>query len=406
MTRRLGAMIAVAWLAAVAPLGAQAAADLPPWRLSWFPYFTVSPNNGFMGIAHAILFRQAPYDDRVSLREAVSVDAGYSTRDAWLVRVEGSLPRLADGWRLQATAEASRSPRFGDPDTAQDLSRQSIGMEVTRRLTGRLQLAVRGGAEHLRDGLTIAMADQLYPTAPIDSPCFLIDPNPELPPQPGGSCSEATLRQSDVSARVALVIDLRDREFNTRQGALLEGGIFAGSAVDGYRGLYAMVRGWLSPGERTHVTGRIGLRALSSAAAVGIGHTLPGWERSFTTFGGAESERGLSEGRYPGRGLLLGAAELRQDVVRVKDIFAVSLLGFVDAGRPFHDVEIIPPLCPGCTTSSRSWSGGKLRLTLNGWTVSGGGGVGVRVLRNAIMTVTAARGEGRMRWYVSSGWSW
>ena len=400
MIRRLGAIVAVVWLAAVVPLAAQSAADLPPWRLSWFPYFTISPNNGLMGIAHAILFRQADYEDRVSLRDAVMVDAGYSTRDVWLIRARGDFPRIADGWRLQAIAEASQSPRFGEPDSAQDLSRQLVGVEVTRRVTGRLQFAVRGGAEHLRDDLTIAMADQLYPAAPVESPCFLIDP------LPGSSCTEAMLRQTDITARGALVLDLRDREFNTLQGALLEGGVFTGSAVGGYHGLYAMVRGWISPGERTHLTARAGLRAISSSAAVGITHTMPGWERPFTTFGGAESARGLPEGRYAGRGLLLGGAELRQDVVTVKDIFAVSLLAFVDGGRTFSDVEIIPPLCPGCTTTSRDWSGGALRLTLDGWTVSGGGGVGVRLLRNAIVTVTAARGEGKTRWYVSSGWSW
>ena len=401
MIRRLGAILAVVWLAAVAPLGAQAAADLPPWRLSWFPYFTVSPNSGLMGIAHAILFRQAQYDDRVSLREAVTVDAGYSTRNAWLVRAKVDLPRLADGWRLQATAEASHAPRFGDPDTAQDLSRQAIGAEVTRRIAGRLQVAVRGGLEHMSDDLTLGMAGQLYPDAPIDSPCFVIDP------ATGRTCTDATLRQTDVTARAALVLDLRDREFNTLRGALVEAGVFAGSAVDGYHGLYAMARGWLSPGERTHFTGRVGLRAVSSPSAIGIAHTMPGWERSFTTFGGPESERGLSEGRYAGRGLLLGGAEVRRDVVKVKDIFAVSLLAFVDGGRAFRDTRPPGSCDEGCVgLPPAPLAGGDLKVTLTGWTVSGGGGVGVRILRNAIVTVTAARGEGRMRWYVSSGWRW
>jgi hypothetical protein len=399
--RRLGAIVAVAWLAAVAPLAAQTAADLPPWRLSWFPYFTVSPNSGLMGIAHAILFRQADYADRVSLREAVMIDAGYSTRDAWLVRGRGDFPRIADGWRLQATAEASHAPRFGDPDSAQELSRQAIAVEVTRRIAGPLQLAVRGGGEHVRDDLTIEMASQLYPTAQIESPCFLIDP------LPGSSCTAATLRQTDVTARAALVLDLRDREFNTLQGALLEGGIFTGSAAEGYHGVYALARGWYSPGDRTHFTGRVGLRATSSSAAVGIGHTVPGWERPFTTFGGAESERGLAEGRYTGRGLLLGAAEVRQDVVTVKDIFAVSLLAFVDGGRAFRDARAPGSCEEGCLAlPTPALTGGNLRFTLDDWIVSGGGGVGVRVLRNAILTVTAARGEGRTRWYVSSGWSW
>ncbi len=402
MIRRLGAIVAVAWLVAVVPLAAQSAADLPPWRLSWFPYFTLSPNSGFMGIAHAILFRQADYEDRVSLRDAVMVDAGYSTRDAWLVRGRGDFPRIADGWRLQVTAEASRSPRFGDPDTPQDVSRQAIGVEVTRRVAGSLQLAVLGGAEHLRDDLTLEQAAAYYPGAVVESPCYLVDPIPG-----GPLCTTADIRQTDATARAALVLDLRDREFNTLQGALLEGGVFAGSAVDGYHGAYALARGWYSPAVTTHLTARLGLRAMSSGAGVGASHTMPGWENSFTTFGGERSQRGLPEGFYAGRGLLLGGAELRQDVVRVKDIFAVSLLAFVDGGRPFRDTLPSWSCGEGCISlPTPPLTGGDLKLTLDAWTVSGGGGIGLRLLRNAILTVTAARGEGRTRWYVSSGWSW
>jgi hypothetical protein len=400
MIRRLGAIVAAVWLVAAAPLASQASSDLPPWRLSWFPWLTVSPNNGVMGIAHAILFRQAPYEDRVSLRESVMLDAGYSTRNAWLVRARGDFPRLADGWRAQVLAEASRSPRFGDPDTAQDLHRQSLDVEVTRRLAGRLQVAVRGGVEHLRDDLPLDRTLQWYPGAPVESTCFLIDP------QPGTTCNTATIRQTDASARVAVVLDLRDREFDTQRGALLEGGAFAGSAVDGYQGLYATARGWLTPTGRTHLTARLGLRAMTSSAGVGSSHTLPLWERPVTTFGGPESQRGLSEGRHAGRGLLLGGSEVRQDVVKVKDIFAVSLLAFVDGGRSFQDDVVYVPVCPACDAVKPQFTGGALRMTFDDWTVSAGGGVGVRILRNAIVTLTAARGEGRLRWYVSSGWSW
>jgi hypothetical protein len=47
-----------------------------------------------------------------------------------------------------------------------------------------------------------------------------------------------------------------------------------------------------------------------------------------------------------------------------------------------------------------------LELTLHGWTVGIGGGVAVRVLRNAILTLTAARARQQTRIYVSSGWAW
>ena len=67
-------------LGLASPLAAQdtTATEQPtavPWRLSYFPYLTVSPNDGLMGIARAIVFRQAEYGDRISLRDAVATSA-------------------------------------------------------------------------------------------------------------------------------------------------------------------------------------------------------------------------------------------------------------------------------------------------------------------------------------------
>lgn len=373
------------------PLAAQdsTVTELPPWRLSYFPYLTVSPNDGLVGIARAIVFRQADYGDRVSLRDAVSLDAGYSTKKAWLVRARADFPKLADGWRLAASAEISRQPRFGVPDFPVQRERVQVWADVTRRLYGRLGLALRGGFDRQRvegDGLLFR-----YPNTSFDVT--------DCPTCAGEGLFHGT--QSDGTMRAALVLDLRDREYDTRNGALFEAGVFHGSAGTDYDGGYAMARGWFSPRQTTKLTARVGLQAVSRTSAFGILQEMPAWENPITTFGGPQSFRGLGIGAVAGRGRLLAGAEVHQDILNFGELGAITAIAFVDGGRVFQDPS--PLFDPTAGTPIPS---GKLTLTLKDWEWGGGGGIAVRVLRSAQLVLTAARGAGKTQWYVSSGWSW
>ena len=78
-----------------------------PWRLSYFPYVTASPNDGVMAMGRVVLFRQSRWDDRGRYGRS-ALEGGYSTKDAWLARARGTFPRLATGWRLQAIAQAGK----------------------------------------------------------------------------------------------------------------------------------------------------------------------------------------------------------------------------------------------------------------------------------------------------------
>ncbi len=362
-----------------------------PWRLSYFPYVLASPNDGVIGVARAVWFRQSRWDARVPVAAQVSIDAGYSTKDAWLARVEGDFPQLAPGWRLQAEAEARSTPDFATvdlDDVAAD--RQVFAVEVTRHLAGPVMLALRGGMSH-----TAAL---FY--------------------SPGANADLSGPRNSETDwhGRLALIVDRRDREYDTRHGALVQAGVLAGHFGDTYRGLslddddytgwYALAAGWLPLSARTRVTARIGARALSAGAFNGFEaeRTLPAWEDDITVFGGAESNRGLPEAAVMGRGVLLASAELRHDVVTVPAA-SLALIAFADAGRVFVDnacdvarSRADPPIYCG--------SSGTLRLTLDGWTVAPGVGVALRLLRDAVLEATVARAEHATRIYVSSGWSW
>lgn len=399
--RMLRAVLALGLFAM--PLAAQdsttSQSSIVPWRTSYFPYFTVSPNDGLMGMARVLVFHQANYDDRVSLRDAVAFEGGYSTKDAWLLRGRVDMPMLQRGWRLAASVEGGQEPHFGTPDppTGTFTERARVGgwLDVTHRVAGPLSVAVRGGVDHQRVTGNSDLYDR-YPRTQFES----VGCPPEMLCASDGALRA---RQTDVNARAALVLDLRDREFDTRTGALVESGFFVGTGGgdQSYYGGYAVARGWVSPRRGTRLTSRIGLQAVSQTDAMGILQVIPTWEAPITTFGGTQSHRGLGVGEMAGRGRLLAGAEIRHDILNVGELGAMTAVLFVDGGRVFRDPSPLADPAPGSTIST-----GKLALSFDDWTVGIGGGVAIRVLRSAQLIVTAARGAGVTRWYVSSGWSW
>lgn len=362
--------VLAAMLVCVSPLAAQDAQV--PWRLSYFPYFTVSPNDGLMGIARAIWFRQAPWGERVTLQNSVAVEAGYSTRDAWLARVTWDNPTLAPDWRLKAHLEAGRTARFGEIDVDPSLrhDRQVAWVDLTRRLRGPLHFALRGGWRH----------DEFTDAASGDS-----------------------FDDTDLSVRGALVLDLRDREYEVNSGALLEFGGIAGTGGDNYEAPYAQARGWLRPAIPLRLTGRFAWRGATDGVALAPSFEFPAWEQPFTTMGGPHAVRGLPIGAGAGDGVLLVGAEARLDIINVGELGAVTVIGFLDGGKRLSggddlttEVSLVRPRLESVA-----------RLPDYGdWTWSPGGGIAIRVLRAAILNVTAAHADGHTRWYVSSGWSW
>ncbi len=370
--------------AAVSPLAAQDtthATEVAPWRTSHFPYFTIDPNNGLMGIARVIVFRQAAFDDRVSLRDAISLEAGYSVRNAWRVTARGAFPHIHDGWRLETDAEAAHTPRFGDPDLKQELSRQTIGLDLTRHIAGPFHIAARIDVNRL-SGPAVQVLSRFFLSG-VACPDSI----------PSGTCAGTATDQTDSRVRLALVMDTRDREYDTQSGLLMQLGYFDGEAAEGYTGSYGLGSAWLSPATGTRMTARVGYRDVTRSNAYDIQMTMPAWENPFTTLGGPQSDRALAIGQDPGRGLLMAGAEIRHDLHTVHNIAALTFVAFVDAGRSFSDSTT----CRDC---------GDLQWTLKGWTVGAGGGFAIRIMRDARLTVTAARANEKTRWYVSSGWAW
>lgn len=372
-----------------------------PWRLSRFPYISGSSNDGVMLLYRGIAFRQSTWLDRVSLHDAVALEAGYSTRGSWRVSARADFPRIASGWRLHAAAEASRQPHFGNPDGTVERQRQMLRGEVTRTIAGPISVALRTGVVHAGYRVDSDDAVTLYPYVAFDPLTRCVIEGAQLP-QPVGCRSQHG--ETDAQGRVAILVDLRDREYDTRNGMLLDVGYAAGTGVSNYDAVYGIARGWIAPAPRLRIAARGGFRAMSRNDGIDMQQVIPAWEEDITVLGGLQSHRALGEGELTGRGVLFAGGDVRFDVIRSGNIAAVTLIGFVDGGRAFRDVPGCDPvLCdPVPGTHPAPPQSGRLRFTLNDWTVGVGGGIAVRVLRNASLTATVGRANDATRWYIGT----
>lgn len=396
--RRLGLLL----LCAASPLAAQ---DAAPWRTSYYPYLVGNPSTGLMLVGHLHVARQADYEARVPFDGIISFEGGIGARSSRFATARFRGPLLLKNWRFAADLGAVREGTFGyygqGPDGQGALAESSTGHfddsfrvhrtryfvrgEVTRRLTGPLQISVAAGAVHYR-----------Y-TPLSESEAYFAD------------FSDAPLTGTDVTGRVTLIIDTRDNEFLPANGVLLEAGIYAGSGKfeertlsgpcivcnqapfvasttsGGYAGGYAHLRAFVSPRSGTVIAGRLAARALDRGAPLDARYTLPGWERDISVLGGADSHRSFVPGRFVGRGLLLGSLEIRHNLLDVGDYGAVTLVAFADAGRVFGSDGI--------------------RWTLDGWKAGGGGGVALRVLRSALLTFNFAGGPDGFTFSMGNGWA-
>jgi hypothetical protein len=385
---RLSALLVL--LLAASPLAAQDE-ETNPWRVSDFPYLMGDPTNGLLFIGHAQFAREADYDARVPFDGYLGLEAAWGTRGSRFLVAKVRAPGLYPGWRLAADAGAVREGKFGyygqgpegeagvDPDQGGDFfrvhrTRYYARAEITRRLYKQLQAAAVGGIVHYRYA------------APAEGEQFRAD------------YFDQPLTGTDATARLALLLDTRNNELVPTKGFLLEGGVYVGSGKNetrsggpvatfsgsGYTGAYAHLRGYFSPRSGTVLAGRVALRGLSANAPLDARYQIPGWEREVTVYGGAETHRSFVRGRFVGRGVLFSSLEVRHILIDVGDYGSITVLAFLDAGRAFE---------------------GAPKLTLNKWQVGGGGGLAVKVIRSALLTLNFATGPDGFTFSMGNGWA-
>jgi hypothetical protein len=350
-----------------------------PWRLSYFPYLTGLSNDGPLLAARVRYWKPAAYEDLVTTKAALELNAGIGFRGTRFAVATATVPRLGKGWRAFGLLAAIREARFGfyglGNETVKDESLTQpdnklyyrvgrrtyrVNAEITRRLVGPLHAALLG-----------ELVSAKY-TAPDDQPSLFAQTlGPELANQ-------------DASARLALLFDTRDNEYNTQRGLLLELGGQVAAGGGNYERLYGIARGWITPREGTTLAARLAGSEIYGAPTLDARFIIPGWERPVLVLGGNYSHRGLDLPRFAGHGVLFGNAEVRQEVFGFGDLGALGLIGFVDAGRVFEGEEF--------------------RLTFDGLKWGGGGGIAIRILRSTIFTFTVGRGPDGTNIDLNSGW--
>jgi outer membrane protein assembly factor BamA len=349
-----------------------------PWRLSYFPYLSGGYNDGPLISLRARYWQPAEYEARNTYTAAVDAAAGFTLRGGRYIGARFHAPLRWDGWRIEGGALAERLVRYGyfglgnDADKNDDLIDSSDPFlyrvrriryrgqaEVTRRIRGPLQVAFQGAFEQVR---------------------FTTLPGPSRFEQDFGP----GLEQDDATARLALVYDTRDNEYNTHQGLLLEAGAQAGSGNDGYSRIYSILRGYLTVREGTTIAARLVGSGMGGTPTLNARYFLPGWEKGLTVLGGESSHRSFDTGRFAGEGVLIGNLEVRHDLLPLGDLGAVTLLAFLDAGRVFE--------------------GDGFRLTTDDLKVGGGGGLAVRILRSTIFVFNFAGGPDGFNFSVGNGW--
>jgi outer membrane protein assembly factor BamA len=349
-----------------------------PWRTSYFPYLTGGANDGPVLAFRVHYFQAAEYEDRVTTNGALTAEAGITPRGGRHVILRFRAPQLWENWRIKALAAAGREVRFGYFGTGNDTedngdlvtdaqpflyrvrrARYGGQVDLTRRLQGPWQIALLGNVEWTR---------------------FTTLPGPSLFKTDFGS----ELKEDDVSGRLAVVYDTRDLEYNTHRGLLLEAGAQVGSGGDGYTRLYTVLRGYVSPREGTVIAARIAASGMGGTPTLNARYIIPAWEDQISVLGGQYSHRSFDTGRFAGKHVLLGNLEVRHDLLAFGDLGAITLLGFVDAGRVFETENF--------------------QLTTKNLKVGGGGGVGLRILRSTIFTFNFAGGPDGFNYSVGSGW--
>jgi hypothetical protein len=378
-------------LVLAAPLAAQSPADTAaietiPSRMDWFPYFLGDPTNGLLAIGHWQIARQSEYTARFAHDWILATEAAWGTRGSRMLTAKFRAPNLIPSWRFSADAGAVREGRFGyygvgeggdaglDPESQPSKyfrvrRTQYYGRgEVTRNIKGPFSASFGAGLTSYRysslDSTSLFRAD--YPDG---------------------------LHGTDATVRLTFLFDTRSNELLPTKGVLLETGVYGGTGRfcdspcgSGYVGLYAHGRGFISPRRGIVFAGRVAYRTMGQNAPLDARYDFPGWERESSVYGGFDTNRGFSKGRLVGRRVIMTSAEVRYDLVDGGDYGSLTVLAFMDGGGVYDAAPNGP-------------------MKFSGWKTSFGGGLALRVLRQAVVAFNFARGPEGFNFTSGTGWS-
>jgi outer membrane protein assembly factor BamA len=371
------------------PCGLAAQEDYKPvvprtWIDQLYPYFSYSSIDGFWFGGHygwvsplGFLERPEPYFGRVGL------DASVSTQGSYSVIANAQMPAYWDGWRFGLTVFAIRQNRLGyygqgnnttfDSDSTvgrshfYQVSREtrSVRATVQRRIAGPLRVLVGGTLDHTE-----------FRELPGGSVFGQEVANGTVPP------NESPF--NDAVVRAGLVFDLRDLEPDPHRGIFGELLVASGR---GYTRKTASLRGYVHPFNRLVIGGRVAGESMSGSPPIAAQFTMESSEGPYNAVGGYHSVRGYHDGRFLGPGKLLGGVEARYGVMWAPRVLELKLLAFYEAGRVFGPGESV-------------------RLTSEGMHSAWGGGLGLALMRNTVVTFVAAHSVEGTELLFQTHWSY
>jgi outer membrane protein assembly factor BamA len=347
----------------------------------WYPSVSFSGRSGFSAggfyaIVHPLDF--AAEDFRPPHMWSVSLNGSVATKGSKHLTLNGSFPAAVPGWRFKFEFTTRRkaqenyfglgnNPDFdredipGDPDDFDWANRLSTRgrFEARRRLARNLWVLAGFHAEHWR-------ISPISPTSQIG-----VDLVNGLDPRIGVGTSEFT-------GRIGIVYDSRNDEVAPRSGMLFETIIGAADAsVFGdltYHRTTVSASGYVPVGNRVVLAGRALAQNIAGDQAIGSFFLIESQIDNFTGIGGGRSHRAIPDNGLLGPGKLLFNFDIRYDLMPYPTFLPVTLVGWMDAGRVFHNEDF--------------------SVTLDGLKVGSGGGLFVQIGRSGILGLTVGGGPG------------
>lgn len=330
------------------------------------------------------------YDDPERYHAAVSVDAQITSSGRKDLELAVRLPKLVPGWRFQTILTGFRHPRdpyFGLGNSTEYARDSARGERYRFYDADRRALQVRGEVQR-----RIAAGLRVLGGIHVESRRIVTPPGPSVlaQDQAAGLVPTGGLRETDAAWRFGLVFDTRDDEVAPSSGVKLE--LIHGVADSNllgdlsYTRTTAFAAGFVPLGDATVLAARVLGQRMGGSPSVGSYYLIEASDDPYEGLGGQDSHRALQDNRFLGRHKLLGSLDVRHHVVNVETLLAVTLVGFVDAGRVFE--------------------GEAFRLTTGGLTVGGGVGLFLRWGRTGVLGSTWGWATDGIVWQVNTRWAY
>lgn len=389
--RPLAAAIAAALLLST-PAAAQLPAIFPAgsvWKDLFYPKLFWTPRDGLTAGAYFGIALPTRYADRTPAphRILMSLDGQVSTTGSRFLELDVWAPVLVDGWRFHLTLALShwmREPYFGLGNATTTDAGDALGDGLYYRIE-RVRNYARGDVQRQIIGPVRVLLGFHWEHWYLDSLQTASALGAELE---AGGLDRIGVGTDDVSARVGLVLDTRDREAAPQRGVLIEAiHTRADADVAGdvtYTRTTMSARGFASFGERWGLAGRVAGQSMGGSPPLGSRFMIEESDRHYSGLGGPNSHRALYLNRYVDADVLFGNFEVRYTLIPY--LLRTVAIGFMDVGRVF------PP--------------GELELTTDGLKVGGGAGVMVHFgAETAVLGLTTAVGPDGLNVLVHYRWS-